>query len=144
MKPLSSSFTFFYKYIVILIWGGGVGWLTLNVFFSGAHPDSARIRYAVIWLVGLIFIYAVTGSIKRVHLEKGKLYVSNYIRSERTDVADIASVSGTAFLSPALVWFKLKKPSPFGSTIIFMPRHRFNKGLGKHPMVSELEEELGL
>ena len=142
MKELSSPFTFFYKYIFIFLWFIGFGYGARDVVFSPEAFDAGWVQYTVIWLGVTIFIYFSTGGIKKVQLDGQKLIVSNFLRSEHIDISQITGVDGSSFLSPRLVWFVLEEKSSFGSRISFLPKHRMVKGLGKHPIVAELKEEL--
>ncbi|MFN2355842.1 MAG: hypothetical protein ABR512_15135 [Desulfopila sp.] len=144
MKELSSLFTFFYKYIFIFLWFIGFGFGVRDAVFSPEAFDAGWLQYIALWLGVTIFIYFSTGGIKKVELDGRKLIVSNFLRSEHIDMSQITNVDGSSFLSPRLVWFDLKEKSSFGSRITFLPRHRITKGLGKHPVVAELKEELQL
>lgn len=143
-RELSSRFTFFYKYIVIGIWFCGFALGTQEVLLAG--PDHPKwLQYFATWLLFTGFIYFATGSIKKVTLTGKELVVSNFIRSEVIAVSEVDSVDGSTFLSPKLVWFNLKNPSPFGSRkISFIPAHRMTAGIGKHPLVIELTKEFDL
>ncbi|WP_163336298.1 hypothetical protein [Desulfopila sp. IMCC35008] len=139
MKELSSSLTFFYKYIVILIWIAGFGFGTREVLLAGPS-DPKWIQYMVIWVLFATFIFFTTGNIKKVSLGKEGLIVSNFLKEVEIQVADIETVDGSTYLSPRLVWFTLKNNSPFGRKISFIPERRMSPGIGKHPLVVELNK----
>lgn len=143
MKELSSSLTFFYKFIVVLIWIAGFGFGTREVLLAGPS-DPRWYQYASIWLIFGVFIFFSTGHIKKVILHKDHLVVSNFLKTVKVPVADIEAVDGSSFLSPKLVWFQLKKPSEFGLKISFIPERRMSPGIGKHPLVAELNKQLKL
>lgn len=143
MKELSSPFTFFYKYIFILIWIVGFGLGTHKVLLAG--PDDPRwLQYMGVWALFSIFIFFSSGNVKKVTMGKTKIQISNFLRTEEIDISDIASVDGATYLSPRLVWFNLKKPCSFGTKITFIPAIRKVRGIGKHPLVQELAKELDL
>ena len=98
----------------------------------------------IVWAVFSLFIFFSCGNVKKVTMQGRKLHVSNYFRTEEIDADDIASVDGSTFLSPRLVWFTLKKPCSFGTKITFIPAIRKVRGIGKHPLVQELTDELKL
>lgn len=139
MKTLSSSLTFFYKYIFITVWSGGFGLGTLAMLKS---PDSSLPKYQFLtaWIVGTIFIYVITGRIKKVQTDGHKLLITNYFKKVEVDVGEVISVSGSVLVNPELVWFKLKQPTEIGKTVIFMPPARFSLGFTKHPMVKEIQD----
>lgn len=143
MKELSSPFTFFYKYIFILIWVVGFGLGTQEVLLAG--PEDPRwSQYLSIWAILSVFIFFSTGNVKKVSLGHGKIQISNFLRTEEIDVSEIESIDGSTYLSPRLVWFNLEADSAFGSKITFIPAFRKSKGIGKHPIIHELARELGL
>ena len=138
MRTISSSLTFFNKYVFLGAWSGLFGVATLVLFIS-KPDDPAKYQFLVAWIVGTAFIYLVCGRIKEVQIDGDKLIISNFIKSDQVNLSEIVSVSGSVLLSPELVWFKLRTPSIFGTTIIFMPKLRFFGGFSKHPMVNELK-----
>ena len=136
--------TFFYKYVFLFVWFAGFGYGVRGVLFLSPVFDARWYQYLCIWLGVTIFIFFTTGGVKRVAIEGKQLIVSNFLRSERIDLGRVSSVDGTTFLSPKLVWITLKDASSFGRRITFLPKHRMQSGLGKHPLVRELTEELKL
>lgn len=144
MRQLSASFTFFYKYIFILLWLAFFAFAIASAASSDRLTQPSLLTMIGAGMVGALFILAMTGSIKKVVLDGSVLHVSNFLRTETIDTAALASISGTTMLSPTLVWFTLKEPCSFGSRIVFMPRARRKPGFGKHPLVFELQQELGL
>lgn len=97
-----------------------------------------------VWLGVTLFVFFTSGNIKKVCIEGKELVVTNFLATERMDLSKIQTVDGSSFLSPRLVWLILSEPCSFGTRITFLPKHRLTKGLGKHPLVYELKEELGL
>lgn len=143
MKEISSSLTFLYKYVAIVLWVGGFALGTREVLLAGPG-DPRWIKYFIVWILVALFILLATANIKKVTLEGKQLVISNFVRTETIDTSMVESVDGSTYLSPKLVWFTLKEPSAFGSRITFIPRRRMTPGIGKHPLVHELTEELGL
>lgn len=143
MKELSSPLTFFYKFVFLLLWIVGFGAGTHEVLLAG--PDNPRWnQYMIVWALFALFIFFSCGNVKKVTMKGRKIQISNFLRSEEIDANDIDSVDGSTFLSPKLVWFTLKKPCTFGTKIAFIPALRKTRGIGKHPLVQELTEELQL
>ena len=140
-RELSSPLTFFYKYIFLILWFAGFGLGCREVLFSG-NIDSRWIQFMLLWLAISLFIYYSTGSIKKVSLAGDYMHVSNFLRTEKIPLSKISTIDGTSFLSPKLVWFVLSEPSSFGVKITFLPRHRMSSGLGKHPIIAELQKDL--
>jgi hypothetical protein len=144
MKELSSSLTFFYKYVVLVLWIVGFGIGGRDILFGSATYDLSWLQYMTTWLLIASFFFFITGPIKKVEMEGQKLIVSNYLRTEKIDMAQITAVDSFSFFTPKLVWFTLRDESSFGKKIIFLPRHRVGAGLGKHPLVFEMRRQLKL
>lgn len=143
MREISSPFTFFYKYIVILIWIIGFGFGASEMLLSG--PDNPQwIRYMGTWFFIAGGIYFFTGHIKKVSMDNNHLVVSNFIKQEKIPLTAIEKVDGASFLNPRLVWITLSGPSTFGEKITFIPVFRKGSAIGKHPLVYELRQELHL
>lgn len=143
MKELSSPLTFFYKFVFLALWIVGFAAGTHKVLLAGP-ADPRWNQYMIVWAALSIFIFFSCGNVKKVILQGRKVQVSNFIRTVEIAVDDIESVDGSTFLSPRLVWFTLKKPCSFGTKITFIPASRKARGIGKHPLVQELTEELQL
>lgn len=143
MKQLSSSLTFFYKFVLIFVWLIGFGIGSRAVLLAG--PDEPRWKmYMVAWLAITTFIFFSCSHIKKVAIQGKKLVVSNFFKTEEIDLSEIESVDGSSYLSPRQVWFTLKRPCTFGQKIVFIPVNRKARGIGKHPLVMELAKELDL
>ncbi|MFT5697948.1 MAG: hypothetical protein ACI8ZB_000802 [Desulforhopalus sp.] len=146
MQTLSSKYTFFYKFVFILIWVVGFGIGAREVIFFSVEYDLRWTQYAVTWAVIAIFIFFATGSIKTVIMDKKKrvLIVSNYFKTHDISFDEVEDIDGSSLLSPKLIWFTLKNPSPFGRKINFLPAVRPQRSIGKHPMVIDLRREFKL
>ncbi len=144
MKELSSSLTFFYKYVVLFLWIVGFGIGGRDILFGSESYDLRWVQYITTWLLIASFFFFITGPVKKVTMEGQTLIVSNYLRTEKIDFAQITTVDSFSFFTPKLVWFTLQDESSFGKKITFLPRHRVGAGLGKHPLVFELRRQLNL
>lgn len=144
MRELSSPLSFFYKFVFFFLWFGGFGYGVRDVIFFSDGFDTRWMQYTGLWLGISVFIFFTTGSIKKVVIEGDFLHVSNFIKADKIPLNHISAVDGSTFLSPRLVWVILKERSIFGKRITFLPKHRMSSGLGKHPVVHELTEELQL
>lgn len=144
MRTLSSPLSFFYKVVFLLLWFVGFGYGVREVIFTPESLDARWMQYTGVWLAVSVFIFFTTGSIKKVSIDGEFLLVSNYLKQDRIPLSNIRSIDGSTFLSPKLVWFILKEKSLFGKRITFLPKSKMSSGFGKHTIVHELTEELGL
>ena len=140
MRTFSSSLTFFYKYIFTLVWVGFFGFGTISMFLSDSSSDAPKYQFLFTWIIGTLLVYLICGRLKKVQIEDRKVYISNYFQSTEIDISALKSVSGSIFLAPELVWFKVEPSSIFGQTIIFMPPLRIFCGFTQHPLVKELKD----
>jgi hypothetical protein len=141
MRRISSLATFFYKYIFIPL-AIAIYWFIAKQVLQSPSEDTRLIIGILIaaCIITTTLLYLICGRNKRVYLEGRTLHLSNYRDAIQIDISEIESVSGTILLSPEVVWFKLRNPTIFGSTIYFMPKARFHTGFTKHPIVQELRD----
>lgn len=92
METVSSSLTFFYKFIVTSVWFGGFGFGTVCMFLS-RKPEAMRWQFAAAWAIGTTFLLLTCARLKRVKLDGATLVISNYRREITVPVSDIADVS---------------------------------------------------
>ncbi len=144
MRELSSPFTFFYKYVFIFIWFFGFGFGISDTLLATEPFGTTWIQYMAVWLGMTLFIFFTSGNIKKVLIDGDTLVITNFLKTDRLPLSRISGVDGSTFLSPRLVWLTLHEPCMFGTRIVFLPKHRLTKGLGKHPIVHELKDELNL
>jgi hypothetical protein len=109
------------------------------MFLSSSVNEPPKYQFLLAWIVGTVFLYLICGRIKKVQIDGNQVVVSNYFSSDVLNLSEIISVSGSIFLTPELVWFKLRVPIKYGQSIIFIPPFRFFGGFSKHPMVKELK-----
>lgn len=146
MQILSSKLTFFYKYVVLLIWTAGFALGTRAVLFHEPFFDGRWFEYFLSLVAVAIFIIFSTGSILQVRIDRknSRLEASNYFKTVLIAFTDIEDIDGTSVLSPKLVWFSLKKDTALGRKITFMPAKRMTRPIGRHPLVMELRQEFNL
>lgn len=146
MREISSKLSFFYKYLLVLIWLVGFGLGCHQALFNPPAFDGQWAKYFFTWLGIALCIVLVTGTIKQVILDpQGKRFlISNFRRQIVVPYDQLDDIDGATFLSPRLVWLVFKSPSDFGKKIVFLPGTRPSRGIGKHPMVMELRGLFGL
>jgi|GEM_PF-730937 len=146
MRQLSSSMTFFYKFIFPTFWIGMFTFGTLLMFIA---PDSfkgngdvreMRWLFAFITVVGGSFIYWACMRLKTVSMSADALIISNYRRRIDVPLRDVEAISGSLLMSPELIWLRFRHPTPFGEKVVFMPKFRFfSFHFSRHPLVAELQ-----
>ena len=134
-RQLSSHWTRFYKLGLPPLWLGLGLWLGL---LSREAGDALLAPVAALWLVGVGFVLWLAGALKQVRLEGDALEVRGLRETLRIPLRDCEAVSGTLLLSPELVFLRLRRPSAFGSRVVFVPRPRGFHPLSVHPLVPRL------
>lgn len=143
MKTISSSMTFFYKYIFFILWNVGFGAGALIILMSDKN-EMPSYQFLGAWILGTIFIYVITGRIKKVDFDGQTFTISNFTKSITVDVSQVISISVPAFLSPKLITLQFKDESDFGNTIVFLPKFLFFAGVRQNPLVDELRKKCNL
>ena len=121
METVSSSLTFFYKFIFTSVWSGGFGLGTV-VMFLIRKPEAMRWQFAAIWAIVTAFLLLTCGRLKRVKLDGASLVISNYRRDITVPVSEIADVRQNRFINLRPVTITFRKKTPFGRVVTFMPR----------------------
>ena len=126
MEKVSSSMTFFYKFVFTTVWSGGFGLGTAFMFLSRSN-DAQLMRwlFAAIWLVGSLVIWGACGRLKRVRLNGTNLVISNYRCEITVPASDIMHVKQNRVVNLRTVFLTFKRKTPFGHTVTFMPRVSF-------------------
>jgi hypothetical protein len=144
MRELSSTWTFYYKFVFPTIWIGMFALGTLMMFIDpdgfegGGDVREARWIFAGATVVGITFIYWFSMRLKKVSLDGQILVISNYRRRIEVPLREIEEVSGSLLMTPELVWLRFRRPTAMGTKVVFMPKIRFSFGLSRHPVVAEL------
>jgi len=123
-RVISSSLTFFYKFVFPLVWivGFGAGTITILVV---RPPNFPWLLFPVLWVAGSVMIYWLCGHLKRVAISADGLVVSNYAREIRVAWASIRGVAGSRMINPPHITITFDHDVGFGKSIIFMPTVRF-------------------
>jgi hypothetical protein len=145
MRQLSSSLTWFLKYLFSIVWIGGVGIGTLVLLITRPFPErSGQISPELIFLIGFILgstsIYFLCIRLKFVALEGPILVISNYLTTIRIPISEIKDVTSTILIQPTLITLHLRNSTPFGDKIVFMGPLRFFGSFIRHPLVQELTD----
>ena len=145
-RNLSSSWTFFYKVVLPVLWIGGFAVGTLSLFLVepsswSPSPPTAEMRWAFLGgtLLGSLFLYWFGMRLKTVALDGDVLVISDRGRDVLVPLRDVERVSGSVLMNPELIWLHFRRPTDFGTKVLFMPPLRFFGRYTRHPLVAELE-----
>ena len=138
-RELSSSATKLWKFYFPVAWISFMGFgVLLNLTKLTAEPIVGF--YVLAWVAASCWLFRFAQRLKRVALEDGYLYVSDYKKEIRLPLSSIEAVTENNPLEgPKQVTIRLRSPSEFGMKIVFIAKSgwfhtRF------HPVVAELRE----
>jgi hypothetical protein len=109
-RQLSSSWTWFNKFVFPPIWIGIFGSGVVGLFLSPGDGRSGDLRWPVtaVLIAGVSFLYWAVMRLKRVTLEGGTLSVSNYLREIHVPLCDVERVSASIMMNPELIWLHFR------------------------------------
>ncbi len=140
MRRISSSMTFFYKWIFPVIWFGFlIVFVGFGVFGS---QRSAPLPIFIVPLAMMGFGYflmkrLIFDLVDAVWDDGQTLVVKNGSRTERIALADIKNVNYSPFLNPPRVTLSLRRQTTFGDQIAFCAPVRLIP-LTSSPVISDL------
>jgi hypothetical protein len=143
-RILSSPLTFFWKFISTpLLIGGFVcalasAWIG-NWLRRQGTPLSVNEVLMAILLLSLVGTqgFRMMAALKRVAVDDHTLYISNYLTEIRVPLSEVLDVKESSRRGSLLIRIHLRRPTPFGPSIVFRPRLRLY-WWGPHPVALEL------
>lgn len=125
-ETVSSSLTFFYKFVFTTIWSAGFGLGTILMFVSGNHKtEEMGVVFAALWAVGSFVLWAICGRLKKVRFDGVRIFISNYRDEIAVSGDEIATVKQNRLVNLRPVILTFKNETRFGRAVIFMPRISF-------------------
>jgi len=135
-RNISSSLTFFYKFIFSTIWVGGFGFGTLLILLK---KDSDSIPFLVAWILGSICIYSWCVRLKRVELDDEYMYISNFFKTISVPLTEITKVTEWVYINIHPIRLTFENKTEFGWSIMFMPPFSWSFCFFmSHPIAKEL------
>ena len=142
MTTLSSAQTVLMKFVLPPVWTLVVGAAALGLWSSrsgaAAAPLVSRVLVPLAWVLGSILIWRLCVPLKRVQLDERTLLISDYRSTIRVPAGDIAEVTENRWISMHPVTLHFRRPTEFGSDVVFMPKVRPFGFVSSHPVVAEL------
>lgn len=81
---------------------------------------------------------------KRVRVDRGMLYVSNYRKEIALPLNTVERVGENRWINIHPVTLYFRRPTDLGSKIVFMPRTRMMALWRSHPVVGEIKRMITL
>lgn len=145
MQELSSEWTFFRKFVgpILIIVPFIVG-LHEFVLHAQGHELSNPAKWLLVPAIALAFgLYQHRNiCLKKIALGGDTLIISNYRRSIIVSLNDVEEVYPAFGMAPELIWIRFRRSTEFGRKIVFLPPLRWPKGVGPHPVLANLQQQV--
>lgn len=136
---LSSRLTFVTKVIFPIVWIGGFGAGALAVWASNSATDQMKRAFLATLIVGSLSIWWTCVRLKKVCVDGGTLYVSNYLKKIALPFDIVERVTENRWINIRPVTLYFRRSTDFGSKIVFMPKTRIMLPWRSHPVVDEIK-----
>ncbi|MBK8391993.1 MAG: hypothetical protein IPL23_23145 [Saprospiraceae bacterium] len=138
-KRLSTSMTFFWKYIFSSIWLGGFGMGTIAAIYT---LGTEGLPYLIGLIFGFALIYYGCLRAKIVYIDDHYLYVSNFRTNIQIPLENIKNVSDNVMFSPRPIFIEFKNETEFGKKIMFIGYTKMFLFFSTHPAVQEVQNRM--
>ena len=144
LRTLSSRQTVLMKFVIPPLWTLVFGAVALGLWSArtGAAgvPIASKVMVLLVWVLGSLLIWRTCVPLKRVQLDGTMLLISDYRSTIRVPASDIAEVTENRWISMHPVTLHFRRPTEFGSEVVFMPKVRPFGFVSSHPVVAELRD----
>jgi hypothetical protein len=120
-QRLSSSATFFWKFIFSGLW---LGFFSIGTIFAIYDLGFEGLFMLVVLLFGAAMLYYGTLRAKNVYTDANKLYVDNFFKKIEIPLDQVESVEENRLFTPRPAWIHLKTGTEFGNSIMFITRFK--------------------
>lgn len=128
MQRLSSNLTLFFKLFVPTGWVSFFGLFLLVIFIVDTTDKPLlasqyfRIGFVAFFIIFLAIIYFTIFQLKRVETEGGFIFVTDYFKTIKFPMENIARISTLNLILFKVVWFHLNQKGIFGKRIPFIAK----------------------
>lgn len=137
---ISSSLTYFVRFIMPWVWGILFVYL---LYFQYTH--GMWVNFFLIVVIGVLLMcweWYWNMSIKEVFLDEKYLYVSDFAKEIKIHRSKIERVTQWHFNSGRHVCIFLSEKTEFGDKIMFIPTTIILSAFNVHPIVAELKKKI--
>lgn len=138
-KQLSSSMTFFWKFIFSAFWITVFG-LGVSVLLFSSHSEGLFLL--LIFIPAIIFIYFTTIQVKRISIDSEYLYIDNFKKSVKTPLSNIKKINDIVIFSPRTIIVYFKEPTEFGNKVSFIAYTKMMLFFGDHPAAKKIRNRI--
>jgi len=142
-KLLSSGMTTFWRDLFPPIWTIGVGAGMLGIWLEVVGQPAflgLKLLGGALWAGTSILFTLGSRRLRHVWLRGSDLVISSSGRKVTVPLQDVIEVSETRGRKIKTIKLVLRRGSPLGSEIRFIPPHRLHTPFTEHPVIGELRE----
>ena len=126
LEPLTGGATVYFGRIFPIVWTTAVGAFTgavwLDLLPEGPAPAVAKWALLGVWMVVSTVIIRTFGGLRHVWRDGDELVVGDPQRGLRIGLRDVREVEESRFQQVKTVTLRLRRPTPLGDRISFVPR----------------------
>jgi len=141
IRTISSAVTFVHKFIgSVFAVGLAVPLIVATVFVGLNGGGSLTLVLSVFSILATYQAWQCI-RLKRIEIDGDYLIISNFVKSDRVHVSDVDRITENSLATLHPVWLHFKRPTVFGTRIVFMPPMRLTRRwFLSHPVVGELRK----
>ena len=128
MQRLSSNLTLVFKLFIPTAWTAFFGLFTLVIFIADttdmpllASPYF-KFGFLAFFLIFLLLIYFTIFQLKRVEYQGYEIFVTDYFKTIKFPITNIAKITSMNLFIFKVVWFHLRAKGIFGKRIPFIAK----------------------
>ena len=148
VRSLSSRWTFVIKFLLPPFMFLGLGfascmsWREYMVDSPHQLPAAFKWVFVALWIVSTWTLWRWGVPVKHVQLIGSDLRVSNYLQHFDVPLGAIDHISENRWVNSNPVTLQFDHHTPFGDSIMFMPKARMYPMAAPHPVLAELEQAI--
>jgi hypothetical protein len=143
-RQISSSFTFFQKFIVSGFFMSASFVMFYLIVLPFLERDALRLEvviFVIVWGALVTHIcFKVLIPLKRISIDKEYMYISNYLSIIRVPFFEIADIKQTHEFKFKIIVITLKVDTKFGKVIKFIPRSNSAWSRGGSSIIEEINK----
>ncbi len=138
-ETLSTSMTFFWKFIFSIIWLIGMGAGSIVAIMK---VGIQALPSLIVYVVGITILYYGCIRAKNVYLDDNYLYVGNFLKKIKIPLHQVKKVEENVFIVPRPIFIEFKVETEFGKKIMFLGYTELFLFCSTHPAVKKLKNRI--
>lgn len=162
LRTLSSRQTFLMKVVFPLVWSSAFATGTIAMFLTdtrstqgnldrsasrlrtGPTPPEMKWGFLAMTLAGTALLYWGGMRLKRVAISGRSFVISNYLTTIQVPLSELDRVTENRWLNTHPVTLHFRRPTAFGTSVVFMPKIRWFGLFSSHPVVEDIRAAVAM